>query len=371
MPNGGSDCCGTCWFNSKNDGEPGYHGAEKPGKVRCIIRDIEPENPFYTYCANHPHHNKLRIEVPLGPVFINEDREIWLLPPVSEDITGQLLALLDTITNEVQKRYPSPTDLEEIIIDQLMSLKENRAIPGLLNIAHLEIKEFLNYKNEDHYFIRNKAIIVGKAIEAILFISEGKNLSDVDFFIDAGLERFNQRPYDQKKDNFSYIRYHLVSGLQYCPFYEIEDLLEIAVIDPSEKVRNKAVEIQSQMKSAAKKSAYGRRRGTAIVETDQGIMVVTHDNHQFLLPGGSPKPGELQIQSVIRELREETGLRAYDVQYLFTHMSAKVFRIQAEGNPEPRNEINAIEYYREGSPVNVSNNTRLIIEKYLKNKDTF
>jgi hypothetical protein len=35
-------------------------------------------------------------------------------------------------------------------------------------------------------------------------------------------------------DNFSVIRYSLVSGLQYCPFYEIEDLLEIAITDPSE-----------------------------------------------------------------------------------------------------------------------------------------
>lgn len=364
MPNGGSDCCGTCWFNSKNDGKPGYHGAEKPGKVRCIIRDIEPEDPFYTYCANHPHHNKDRIDVPLGPVFINDPREIWLLPPESEEITVKLLSLLDTITNEVQKRYPSPTDLEEIIIEQLMRGKEKRAIPGLLNIIHLDINTFQDYKSEEHFFIRNKAIIVGKAIEALLYISEGKNISDVDYFIDAGLERFNSRPYIENKDNFSVIRYHLVSGLNYCPYYEIEDLLEIAISDPSERVRTRAIEVQSLMKNAANKSAYGRRRGTAIVETERGVMVVTHNNYQFLLPGGSPKPGELQIQAAIRELREETALRAYDVRYLFTHMSAKVFLIQVEGTPEPRNEINSIEYYSEGSSVNVSNNTRLIIEKY-------
>ena len=364
MPNGGSDCCGTCWFNSKNDGEPGYHGAKKPGKVRCIIRDIEPEDPFYTYCANHPHHNKNRIDVPLGPVYINSPREIWLIPPESEEITVQLLSLLDTITNEVQKRYPSPTDLEEIIIEQLMKGKEKRAIPGLLNIIHLDIRAFQEYKPDEHFFIRNKATIVGKAIEALLYISEGKNLSDVDFFIDAGLERFNGRPYDENRDNFAVIRCGLVSGLQHCPLYEIEDLLEIAIVDPSEKVRTLARKVHSQMKNAANKSAYGRRRGTAIVETERGVMMVTHNNHQFLLPGGSPKPGELQIQAAIRELREETGLRAYEVRYLFTHLSAKVFLIQAEGTPEPRNEITAIEYFMEGSPVNVSNNTRLIIEKY-------
>jgi hypothetical protein len=24
MPNGGSDCCGTCWFNSTHQGQVGY-----------------------------------------------------------------------------------------------------------------------------------------------------------------------------------------------------------------------------------------------------------------------------------------------------------------------------------------------------------
>ena len=363
MPNGGSDCCGTCWFNSKNDGQPGYHGAEKPGKVRCIIRDIEPENPFYTYCANHPHHNKQRIEVPLGPVFINEDREIWLLPQKSEEITIKLLDLLNSITNEVQKRYPSPTDLEEVIIDQLMELKEERAIPGLLTVGKMDIRVFQEYNEDDHFIIRNKAIIVGKAIEALLYISDGTYLTEVDYLIDVGLEKFVHQPYDQHKDNFSVIRYHLVSGLQYCPYTKIEELLETASHDPNESVRNLAIGMQARLQNAMRHSAYGRRRGTAIVDTRQGIIVVTHGN-QFLLPGGSPKRGELQIQAAIRELREETGLRAYDVRYLFTHMAAKVFLIQAEGIPEPRNEIHTIEYYQEGSPVHVSNNTRLIIEKY-------
>ena len=124
--------------------------------------------------------------------------------------------------------------------------------------------------------------------------------------------------------------------------------------------------IQSQ--HSALRSAYGRRRGTAIVETEQGVIVVTHSNNLFLLPGGSPNPGELQIQAAIRELREETGLKAFDVRYLFTHMESKVFLIQAEGDPVPRNEIKKLEYYHKDSSVNVSNNTRLIIEKYWEYK---
>ena len=244
-----------------------------------------------------------------------------------------------------------------------MELKEERAIPGLLTVGKMDIRVFQEYNEDDHFIIRNKAIIVGKAIEALLYISDGTYLTEVDYLIDVGLEKFVHQPYDQHKDNFSVIRYHLVSGLQYCPYTKIEELLETASHDPNESVRNLAIGMQARLQNAMRHSAYGRRRGTAIVDTRQGIIVVTHGN-QFLLPGGSPKRGELQIQAAIRELREETGLRAYDVRYLFTHMAAKVFLIQAEGIPEPRNEIHTIEYYQEGSPVHVSNNTRLIIEKY-------
>lgn len=249
MPNGGSDCCGTCWFNSKNDGEPGYHGSKKPGPVRCIIRDIEPEDPFYTYCANHSHHNKSRIEVPLGPVYITEERKIWLLPPKSEEITVQLLQILDSITNEVQTRYPSPTDLEEVVISQLKDLKEERALPGLLKIVGMDISVFQDYDLDEHFIIRNKASIVGCATEALLFISGGTYLEKVDFFIDKGLEKFESGDYDPAQDNFAVIRYHLVSGLRYCSQKEREDLLDIAKDDPNERVRRLALKILASNES--------------------------------------------------------------------------------------------------------------------------
>jgi hypothetical protein len=44
MPNGGSDCCGTCWFNSQNNEEPGYKGSEKKGAVICTIQKTRPNN---------------------------------------------------------------------------------------------------------------------------------------------------------------------------------------------------------------------------------------------------------------------------------------------------------------------------------------
>ncbi|QYZ79662.1 NUDIX domain-containing protein [Methanofollis formosanus] len=111
-------------------------------------------------------------------------------------------------------------------------------------------------------------------------------------------------------------------------------------------------------------SAYGRRRGTAIIETEKGILVVAQSHRAYLLPGGGARPDELQIQSAIRELREETGLYPIEVKYLFKHMAAKIFLMKVKGTPRPRNEIIRIAYYQPGNGIKVSPNTKKIIDQY-------
>jgi ADP-ribose pyrophosphatase YjhB (NUDIX family) len=116
--------------------------------------------------------------------------------------------------------------------------------------------------------------------------------------------------------------------------------------------------------------AYDRRRGTAIIEDQRGILVVTHgEDGIYLLPGGGARQDELQIIAAIRELREETGLYPIEVKYLFTHLKAKVFAMKVKGTPKPCNEIRKIEWYQPGSRVNVSGNTRAIINRYLMMKE--
>ena len=99
MPNGGSDCCGTCWFNSANEGEAGYRKGPPQGEAHCTIRGLEIETPFWTYCANHPHHNPERVEVPIGPVYVwNDDanaRRVLEKSPDTEEIRAELLNLLE------------------------------------------------------------------------------------------------------------------------------------------------------------------------------------------------------------------------------------------------------------------------------------
>jgi 8-oxo-dGTP diphosphatase len=120
-----------------------------------------------------------------------------------------------------------------------------------------------------------------------------------------------------------------------------------------------------------------RQRGTALVETEAGILLVSEDGKRFSLPGGATERGEMRIQAAIRELREETGLRAYSVTYLFSHLGNvrkrgarysrnhhKVFLIQAEGTPTPQQEIQAILFYRTGDNVKLTNSTERILAKY-------
>lgn len=111
-------------------------------------------------------------------------------------------------------------------------------------------------------------------------------------------------------------------------------------------------------------SAYDQRRGSAIVETGRGILLASSTGSYFRLPGGKPKKGESSIQAAIRELREETGLRACDVRYLFTFSRSKVFLIRAKGTPEPTSEIHHLAHYPPESGIRVSANTKRIIRRY-------
>ena len=137
MPNGGSDCCGTCWFNRTNRGERNWlKHRDELIPPHCEIRDLAIEDPFYTYCANHPHRRPDRDPIPIGPVMRHggwepggeKPRYPWKPSPDTEEIRQHLLDLLENFFEHVFKdRYPIGASLSQVIVWQLGEFKEHRA----------------------------------------------------------------------------------------------------------------------------------------------------------------------------------------------------------------------------------------------------
>jgi len=136
MPNGGSDCCGTCWFNSRNKGQTGYLHARSLEPAVCSIRSFSIDNPFYTYCGNHPHRRPERDPVPVGPVYTGDStgrRTCLKASPDTEAIRQHLLNLLGQL-----EEHPIAEDLlgiGRVVAWQLGEFEEVRAVDKLRRLA--------------------------------------------------------------------------------------------------------------------------------------------------------------------------------------------------------------------------------------------
>ena len=127
---------------------------------------------------------------------------------------------------------------------------------------------------------------------------------------------------------------------------------------------------------------YNRRRGTAIVEFPEGILVVSQGSESFMLAGGGANEGESRRRAAMRELQEETGLKPLSSKYLFAYKGKlhrnyeggqfrdyhKVFLIKADGTPTPQREIKRVAFFKEGSGLKLTYSTKEIIEKFLAMK---
>lgn len=116
-----------------------------------------------------------------------------------------------------------------------------------------------------------------------------------------------------------------------------------------------------------------RKRATTIVDTDEGILLVSHSrkgNPTYMLPGGGVKRGEHSIIAAVRELHEETGLHASEIKYLFEMMSKhhkhKVFLVKSYGKLRKRHETKHIRFYNISTKdkYNLAWHVEPIIRKY-------
>ena len=144
MPNGGSDCCGTCWFNLKNKGETGHDHAHDPEPDQCVIRKVNIPTPFYTYCANHPRRNLAKLALPIGPIYTGDslgNRKVWI--PIEDTQENRLnhLELLRILAKVMPEEYPIGKPSLAVVIEQLVKWRETRAIPLLQLVANLPIEK--------------------------------------------------------------------------------------------------------------------------------------------------------------------------------------------------------------------------------------
>ena len=136
MPNGGSDCCGTCWHNRSLEGKKGSSNFNPDIPSYCEIRNLDIEDPFYTYCANHPYHRPDRDSIPIGPVYMGMDREVWIESPDSEEIRQHLLYIVRTPQEHADMGYHFFTSsARDKAILQLLEWRDTRLVSALEELA--------------------------------------------------------------------------------------------------------------------------------------------------------------------------------------------------------------------------------------------
>ena len=226
MPNGGSDCCGECQFYGLESEKYLFNYPKRIDYPHCLLRAYVPEDPYYTYCVNHPHHNPYSVTIPVGPIYV-PGKDLHTRKPTfpcldSEKIRQGLLMILERIPEKPRKEYPSSTNFDAEIIKQVGHFKELRALNELLRI----IKFDPNLKLEWHYFDRK--YIIAFAVKAVAELLEEESFPLIKKYILLGRK-------DKDPEELATIRYHtLIPFIKYGKDNPIaEEALSIATSDPS------------------------------------------------------------------------------------------------------------------------------------------
>lgn len=189
MPNGGTDNCMICEFNTNNrkshdieirkSMQEIHEIKDKEARTKaltelfgesdtfksghCRIRDFEIERAPYTYCANHDYRNPERHDIPVGPAFEGDsyqNRWIVQLSPDSASIRERLLQLLSEVNMTPAVEYRPGYSMWEMAIYQVGLFRDRRAVPDLERIAKLPLD--VSRSNPDEHPHRNPLIYLAR-----------------------------------------------------------------------------------------------------------------------------------------------------------------------------------------------------------------
>ena len=238
MPNGGSDCCGTCWFNRANGGRRGYVPDRAGGDDYCELRGLAVPDAFWTYCANHPQHNPERLTVPVGPVYVCDSypytRRVWVDCPDTPEVRDELLRLLAEVPETPRAEYPSAIRFDIQVIDQLLAFREARAAAGLRRVAGFDPAR-TDPRDDFH---RTNRLVVAHAVEALAALVADGALAELERCVRFGLADAQRAgaEYDAEADEAAAVRYHAVRGLGHCRGEAAKRFLAEATKDPHPEV---------------------------------------------------------------------------------------------------------------------------------------
>jgi ADP-ribose pyrophosphatase YjhB (NUDIX family) len=119
-----------------------------------------------------------------------------------------------------------------------------------------------------------------------------------------------------------------------------------------------------------------RPRASVIIEGDRGVMLVRGKGDKaFLLPGGGVDSGTPEA-TAIREIAEETGQSVASIRRLGqfqglgdpldwrgANIFHNVYSAKVKGTPKPAHEIGEVAYWKPGSELPVSKDTKAILEQ--------
>lgn len=243
MPNGGSDCCGTCMFFSEYDKKKQTSEISQDSICKCCIREIEIDVPFYTYCANHQDHNQKKYRIPIGPVYECKGypyvRNVLKEAPNDEKTRSLIINVLNNINinSRIERGFIfSETDFDLEVIKHVTQLRDNRALGKLKEITNWPEEYYaFKTKKEDFqiaYMKRLNCVLVALSIEGTLAIGGSNCIKDVLKYQYFGI---NSENIDQELA--AVLRYHFVRGLRECISAESLGILEKMKNDSDNYVR--------------------------------------------------------------------------------------------------------------------------------------